>query len=1140
MTGFVPYGQQTFGQGTLPTQTPTTPSTPQTGPLQIPTGYTVEDLTKDEFFLPIQQHMVDRFGSHILDEDKEEVITKYINKSRGFAGGNSVRAVSEISFLSTATEEELARAGQAYQIFEGLPKLFAEESSWANTLDGVGDYVRSGLLDPVNVMGGIIGKSVTSGGFKTSAAAANVAAREAYKRAMIREVAKKTGSAEAQKTATNAASRVYKSVVNKNIKKQAERRAMRDQVLVKSKSKVLERIATKGNVIESATYGAIDGIAAGATDWAYQSAMEMTGVYDERSIAQSGITALAALGISGSLVSLGGVLKRDSGGIGPLISDLKTDPKGAKISGVVNRMAEAAKKAEAAASPNTKRHKWAEDVAKGKELNDVDTDFWKIFIHGDDELEVIGLADKLVEQNYAFIPKDDKDKISNFLGDVIKEADPEDFKLFIKEFEDFTGGAMPQMAKLTQEEVGEAFKKKASQAGIINNVSSQAAKKLGIQRSSLTGKDVFNHLQEGRSGKFTSMVEGKMGNLMKRDIPRAQNQLIRLLVANLSTTQLNLLGWSVASTMDTATDLVTAAVQMPYSIVKGDKQGIKNSLITARSAITKLANTVDSSTTYDQFMTYANARPKALKELTHVLPGGVEDVSKIFDGMDLDAPLSSLKADQVVDFIQATQLVTAQDGLTKSIEFMTALDSGIRKQYGQSYKDFMKRPDYWARMSTEEFQNIEQQAVTKTLDNIFSRSYGKMDNSLGEIADVVEKVRNVPVLGVLLPFGRFFNNTVAFMSDYSGASLALRLAGVNRESTEATTRLAARTAVGWAAIASLASREEEFIEKGLAWDEQTQIGDFSGAITSEKYNFPYSFLKGAARIVAHHKRGEEIPEALLTDLSRTVGLESFTRSMTDAFGTGGEAFLDILQADDNAKDALVNIMGKVGAQVASSATRWVEPVDALVGMSKGTDRVVQDRRQGNAFYNDTTRYMSNLVSMFGQEDQRVSATRGNLRPQDTRFISPVREVKTTNMSRIAAMAGVAEWDKTITMIGKSAPASSNRYAQLYNRLNERAAGLLLNDQFFIDADQETRGYLTSDLLTANKKLVTDYMEADMVNGDYELLKIAEIQNRFTDDTISKAMKEIGLDGKLDELDGDSLITLESMLDMREELKKMRP
>ena len=1093
--------------------------------------YSSVDLVDDEFFLPVQNYMVSRYGTHMEDLEREDLVEKYLNNMRGFSGGNSVRAIYELSYLSSLEEEELKKAGEAYAIFENLPNIYSERASWSDTFGGTWDYVRSGVFDPVNLLGGIIGKSVTSGGFKGGAMAASVAAKKSYQKALTKGISRGLTQEAAEKAAETAATRVYTGVGRRIVAQQTAQATARQKAAESALTRVLGRQA----LAETATMAGVDALAAGAADYGYQSAMEMTGIADDVSIGQSAIVAGTTLVLGGMLYAGQGLFRRSGSTVGPDLSDLKNYREGAKISSVAEGMADAMAK-------NPKANKWIEDVTAGKELDDLDVGFWKTMVNGDEELGIQGLKQILVDQQYVWVPRDGEDKITNFLGDIIKESDPQDFEKFIDTFRSATGNKMKSLEGMDREAFANAFKRKVSDAGTISNLMSQVSRELGIENSNMTGEDVWKYLN-GDAG----TLGGFMDDLAARGIPRAQNQLIRLLVSNLSTTQLNLLGWSAATSLDSAKDLVTASILAPVGAIKllstGDSVALGKARVLVTSQVRKLANTLDPNTTYDQFLKYAEARPKALRELTHVLPGGVEDIAKLSDEMDLSQSLTSMRTDQAINVIQQLTLVKSQDAYTKSIEFMTEIDKLLRMPeeaggYGLSYKDFMGQEDYWKLMKTEKYAKIEQAAVRTALDNVFSRSYGKMGGPLGDVADFIEKARNIPGVGVLMPFGRFFNNTVAFMSDYSGISLAGAVTGLNRKTSETKGSLAARTAVGWGLIMSLSENERGYLNSGLAWDEQPELGDTTGAVTSEKYNFPYAFFKGAARMVAYMREGKEIPAEEVSDWLKTVGPEGFTREVADLFGDSGDSVINILTNPENNKDLILDVAGKIFGQVVSSGTRFIEPVNSLVGMSQGTDRVMQDRRQGNVVFKEATRYMDNLIALVNPDtmgEQRHSATRGPQRAQDGKFIAPIREVRPSNLSRVAHLVGVPEWDNSITMIGADSPEASNRYAQIYFNVNEDSAGRLLKDPKFVNGSLEVKESMFSNLLKSNKEIVKRYMEADLFAGDAHLLRQADIQNKNTDEDIQRALSDLEIEKDFEELSTEELLLLESALKFREEI-----
>ena len=116
---------------------------------------------------------------------------------RGFAGGNTVRALSEVAYLNGLDENQMEKTGEAYTLFEGMANLYSDETTLGEAAGGTWDYVRSALADPVNLVSLGIGKVFASGGTKVGVKAAQVMAKEAMKRQLAKgatvEVAKEFG-----------------------------------------------------------------------------------------------------------------------------------------------------------------------------------------------------------------------------------------------------------------------------------------------------------------------------------------------------------------------------------------------------------------------------------------------------------------------------------------------------------------------------------------------------------------------------------------------------------------------------------------------------------------------------------------------------------------------------------------------------------------------------------------------------------------------------------------------------------------------------------------------------------------------------------------------------------------------------------
>ena len=146
----------------------------------------------------------------------------------------------------------------------------------------------------------------------------------------------------------------------------------------------------------------------------------------------------------------------------------------------------------------------------------------------------------------------------------------------------------------------------------------------------------------------------------------------------------------------------------------------------------------------------------------------------------------------------------------------------------------------------------------------------------------------------------------------------------------------------------------------------------------------------------------------------------------------------------------------------------------------------------------------------------------------------------TNLSRLTAMAGMKEWDKQITFIGRSLPEASNRYAEMFHNMNEESAGKLLNSRKFQNADLETKQVLFKEELSRNSKMIKDYMMIDLRPGDHRLVAAANITNRYSDSVIRKQIEELGFgDTDLLDLDIDEIYLIDAYLGARKDILQTR-
>jgi hypothetical protein len=1131
------YKEPTAPESTIPVAAPTEVTAPTDMSKEV---YSENNLVEDRFFYPIQDYMVERYGTHMKDETRDEIVSQYVNNMRGFAGGNSMRSLAEISYLNGVSDkpESMMKAGQAYEIFENMQGITGD-ISWGETGSMVWDYTRSAVLDPVNLLGLGIGKVASGTGFKAGSQVALFAARQTYKKALaekavggvVNEAAKKAAKDLAETAFTSTAADVTLKVNEQIIKRQAIEAAA---------TTTFQRMTTKTALKEGAVTGAFEGTISAGTDYLYQDAMLRTKVQDEYNAYQTGLAGVVGL-VAGGLSAMASNVRTGASGL-TAPSPYKTSTKGATvISNLVNQTASIPPGAPGTISPPAGN--WLKDVAKGVELRDQDTDFFVKMLLGDKDKGLKGLASILAEDGYGWLPRNPDDKVSHWIGDIIKESDPQDAKKFMDDFVAATGITMDDGKALTIEAFGDTFKRKMSDSGTVLNAASQVSKILGRKVGDMTANDyaafmIAGVVPRGKMGaidKAGLAIGEYLSKAVNRDLPDFQNNIIRLMVSNLSTTALNVAGYATTTAINSASDITRAVLFGGLAGAKlvTDPKGAKALGISALSIIknqkTKLVNILDPNTTYDTFLQYAQVRPDVMRQLTSIDSFGP-------NGLDLDKPLLSMKADRAVDLVQKFAFVQAQDGYSKAFEFTSQLDKFLRRSeseggFGMSWNEFFAQKKHHEAMMSEKYVALEAMAVDETLKATFSKSY-KGPGALGQIAGVIEDARNIPGVGLLVPFGRFFNNTLATANELTavGPLMSKYLGG---QPTKFESEIFAKGLVAWTMVGTLALREKDYIAMGLGWSEE--IDPMTGAVVDQRYSFPYAAIKAAARVAGHGLLGESSPKELTTQIyDQFIG--QLTRELGDT-GTGLKNIVTALLSEEGIgfSQLLGETLGSVASQAASGITRPLEPLNTLAGLTRDEQFYTPDRKQGTKWANNSLRYVDQLAAlMLGKttEEPLYSPTEGKPRIQTSRLVSTTRETYLSSTERMLNMAG----RPTFGLNKKSlSEVANNRVDQLFFDILEDGAAKLVDSPAFKKGDLEAKQYLSDSLVTSARKSTRAYMGRVAANsGDSTLLKMYELSS-YGKDLIGRRMKDLGFEVEFDELDDAQLDILEGALKFSEEI-----
>ena len=263
---------------TIPTQQPTAQ------PLDVTTlekgTYTEDDLVGDKYYGTVSEYMKNRYNIEEGDNYNREDITRmFMNNMRGFAGGNTTRAVSEVAYLNSLDDEQLGKVGEAYTLFEGMANLYSDETSFGETAGGTWDYVRSFLADPVNLVSLGVGKLFASAGMKAGTKAAQIIAKEAMKRQLAKGATREAAEKAAKKVFARQSGRISAEAAKRLAKKEGKKSVVRE---------------VAGTV-------AVDTVQAIGTTYAYENSLVRTDVQEEINPYSLGFAALGTIVLGGAV-----------------------------------------------------------------------------------------------------------------------------------------------------------------------------------------------------------------------------------------------------------------------------------------------------------------------------------------------------------------------------------------------------------------------------------------------------------------------------------------------------------------------------------------------------------------------------------------------------------------------------------------------------------------------------------------------------------------------------------------------------------------------------------------------------------------------------------------------------------------------
>jgi len=1054
-------------------------------------------------------------------EDNDKLVNDFVDHMRWF-NANTLSTAGEVQFVRKGSEADKAAAADAYRLYDSLGNLFTRGESIGGQIDGIKDYIFAAAADPSNYLGlltGGVGKAATLGVTTASKQAIKAASKKAYKEAL-----KKGANSEATKKIVKEAQEDLIGKLGKDaIKSKAGKLAL-DQAAVNARTEAIRKLGfttlqdiekkrqLKGKAAELGATFAADATVAAFQDIAIQDIYLDVNVDDNvDSINKKQVLLSTILG----------------GAVAPAFS-----LAGSGARGVVGKTSLADAQKEMALQKFSKRRlvdadigfqaskiirdgykSWAKKVEAGKEIrgNQMMPEglLGEILLGPDKETGLVGF----LKQKGVRVNKDTF--ISDFLTDVIRVMPEEEFLAMSKDFEKATGLHLGDVsaAKVKLSDVIASY---SSGLGRELSVFAQAKNKLNA--GVVMGNDIINQSLERKEIR-DALEDGLTGYLKKDMQPKslmyAQNVWRRTLVSSVPTTAANIFGWSQYYLGQSVADALNGGMFYAYGMLRGNTEAGREARrigkVYAQIQGDKFRNLLDPFTTHDAYMKFLDEN-KDVKSLLHETVGGT--------GVEISAEKFNINPTNKVyrtveGFVDASTRLTgvrAQDTFTKSQMFMTELDKHLRIKNNVTLADVMR---------TNNLNAIDQDvmglALDSTMKSVFSKDYTTIEQSpaIRSTAKFVESISNLPVVGSILPFGRFFNNTIATVWQVGPAGLIAPTSAIMRGRADIKTMEAfSRAAVGTTGLILAARIDQERQDRGL---ESTQLDVGGGTVIDTKNAFPMSEFLAMGRLFNQLSRQGSLgplgqaaepspikdgvlpyyaattPEAL-EDALVQIGVGQFAKDIQ--FGNDMYRILNMMFDETNGEAGAAELQRRAGSYLAGF-TRPFQTIDRAVGFIRDTD-IHKDKRQkaiinengepelvkrtgGEVFSLEATRYLDNILDIFRDTNAendfsqlRVATREGDL--YDPNPLSSIFGVR--------VVPGKTAAEKVYTMSGLRGFKANRRsqvamYDRLFNEtlspILERKARKLLADKDFVNGTNTYRRQEVNRIIKETRSAVNEAM-----------------------------------------------------------------
>jgi len=1046
-------------------------------------------------------------GGYTDKMEDEDVFEMWQNWMRSFAGGQTTTVANELAFTTTLDDEQKGLLGAQYLMFDKNPNIFSAKASWSETFDGMRDYATAAIWDPMTLVSFGVGKALGAGGTKVAASAIRQAAVVSYRESLKKGVGHVAARAAARSTASSQ--------------------------------------FVKTGAVDLAKYSAVDFVANISSDILYQNQLIDTGAQEEYSSLQTGVAALATIMLpaivgSSKAFAVYSNSKNAPAGLRSAV-DVTDTFKGLTKEVIDERLQaridwtkfdnEFSETAQDIAENSGEYIKWgdaklqaAELLGDDMSLSPVENNFMRSFLYGPADGSKKGFVQAMSDSGLVYVPRGEDDKITNFIGDAISWVPPETMDKFIKGFND-EFGEIPGLTKLegttSSEQVSAFWKLRQSNAGDRLRDSSYAQY---ILRNNLEGATTSSSVIKALSRSKDTETPKEIGKYVL-------SLYKSLLTSHFGTTGLNLKGWSSTVGLNTMSDFVQGSLEIATAPLVGRgfsgdayDQAVRRGRGSVTGAMRRGVLFLQPEDTIEKALAYMTYRPDVLSKLSKDLGGdsGARAGSETLDVFGIPDNKLTRGLEGTRNTFQTLTGVKLQDELTKMLSWQSNLELMIRREYGKGYNEFMEDPALgFIEMNSPKYRNkVEASALDRTLRETYSLEWStKKGSGLAlSAARGIEKVSSNAVAGYSIPFGKFFNTSIAMMSDYAfiNAARAAARPMLGKKSdlaSEDLAQLISKTAVGATVVWHYSDKKLENLAEGLSWNQERND---DGSISDETYNFPMSVFHLTGMMVAHYRKDGEVPMDLAEELVDLVAGSTFKGS-ADAVEVASNLGLALGQLDSKevkrvAVDSILNTAGRIF----SGFTRTFEPLNLGSKAIKG-DFSVPDRNTSGDSWTDwsltkkSTRYIDEFFSVLGAGSEASPRAASPTEPEGQvpnvgNIFLGARGTSGNSLSEtLLASVGRPSWK--VFRWGGDADVKNFMNNRVSNIFEEQSAMMLGENPNFFDLPLATREYRVDQVISRSRELTIDYLESN--GGDLSYLKRLDAVNKKD---LSGAMEFLGVEG----------------------------